>query len=269
MKNKLPKEILLELVRNGVYQKVPKSSGSYKNAYNGGVYLGAPGKDLYWFLLDADDNDMELFAQELCKQFPRKPPGNHVAYAACIRYIYGQFEKQGTLRSDSDFKRMKKEGIDWEKPRIFIDKMFRIFKENNHYYGLTILCEMEAHRLGDEAILNNDGSKLDEMESMYCNSWNNAKKCKSYKHLFSPYYWSARYFAKYGDKKRALKYSILTLRNAEKYCPGSKKSYVDKVLFCVKYIKKNDKENWEKIYNKYKKSARNKCVIKTFSKIKG
>ena len=122
---------------------------------------------------------------------------------------------------------------------------------------------MEGHRLGDEAILNNnDKNKLKIMEQMYNSSIKYAYKCKSYKQMFTPYYWASRYFMKSNKKEKAVKYSILTIENAERYCPDSRQSYIDKLYCCLKYLKKNDRNNWKNFIKKYRKNSKNACLRK-------
>ena len=127
---------------------------------------------------------------------------------------------------------------------------------------------MEGHRLGDEAVLQNNIEILKKMEKTYVKSVEYAYKCKSYKQMFTPYYWAARYFMKIKDVKNAIKYSKLTVKNAEKYCPDSREAYVDKLYHCVFYFKEHDKLNWKKFYKKYKNNAKNKCVKKAISRVK-
>jgi len=265
---------LFKVVSMGVFNRRVKGIScditglkKVQGAFYNGIYMGSPGKDIYVMLPYLSDEQIENIVEELERRFPKTPPGNHLNIAACIRFIYGQFEKNGILRSDADFHRMQNERPNWELPRKFMKLLYKRFKNSNNFYGLTILCEMEAHRLGDEAILNKNEEKLKEMEKKYNKAWDFAYKCKSYKHLFTPYFWSARYFMKYEIEDKAIKYSELTLKNADKYCPDARQSYIDKLLFCMKYLKKKDKKEWSEIYNKYKKS-KNRCVKKAFKLIK-
>ena len=181
--------------------------------------------------------------------------------------IYGQFDKNGILRSEKDFERMKIGKIDWELPRKFLKLLYKEFEKNNNYYGLSMLCEMEGHRLGDEAVLNKDEGKLKEMEKIYKKSVLFAYECNSYKQMFTPYYWASMYFVKFGDVDNAVKYSKLTVKQAEKYCPDSRGSYIEKIERCLQNIKKGNKKEWKKFYEKYKKRIKNKCVKKAFKRI--
>jgi len=266
---------LLEIISWGLLAKQVKGTqlrglGKYEkveNAFYGGVYIGSPGKDIYKMLSYLSEDQMKKTVVELCKVFPKNPPGNHVNVAACIRFIYGQFEKNGTLKSENEFKKMKENKPEWLLSRKFLRLLHEEFIKNNNFYGLSILCEMEGHRLGDESLINKDINKLKEMEEMYIKSVVFADKCKSYKQLFTPYYWAAMYFIKYGDNKNAIKYSRLTIIQAEKYCPDARRSYVEKILNCFECISK-DKNEWKNFYKKYKNSIKNKCVKKAFKEIK-
>lgn len=255
---------LIELCSKPKIQVKPaKVPGPMEGAFNGGCYLGTPGKDIYLFLPKLTAEQFEKLVDVHSKQYPKKPPGNHVGVAACVRYIYGQFEKQGTLRSPRDMKRMRKEGVDWKLPRRFIEALRKKFKERKHYYGLCILAEMEGHRLGDEALLQKSRSKLNEMEKTYLDSVKYAHKCKSFKQMFTPYYWSAKYFMVFEDEEKALHYSKTTILEAEKHCPDARASYVDKLLDCANYLKKKGK--WHKWRRKVA-DANNRAVKKMLRK---
>ena len=269
---------LLEIISWGVFNKPMKGihcldvdhlkSKKIKEAMHGGVYTGSPGKDIYLMFPYLSEERINEVAGKLCKHFPKIPPDNHVNVAACIRFVYGQFAKQGILRSDEDFERMKKEELNWVLPRKFISILYGKLEQDKNYYGLSILCEMEGHRLGDEAVLRKDVEKLKLMEEIYDKSVKFAYKCKSYKQMFTPYYWASMYFMKFKDKKKSIKYSKLTIENAEKYCPDSRGSYINKLCHCLRYLKKNDIKEWKSFYKMYKKNAKNKCVKRAFKSIK-
>jgi hypothetical protein len=268
-------ETLIDLVSRGVPKKQVKGIQlrdcegfkSIPGAMHNGLYIGSPGKDIFLMLPYLSDKQMEDVSDLLSGEFPYDPPSNHVNTAACIRFIYGQFEKQGTLRSDKDFKRMKKDIPDWTLPRKFISMLKNNFKEKENYYGLSILAEMEGHRLGDEYRIYKDIKYLKNMELEYVESVNYAYKCKSYKQMFTPYFWAAMYFIKCKNREKALKYCKLTIDNAEKYCPDSRPSYVDKLFKCLDYIRKKDKKKWSKYCKNLRKTSKNRCLKKTIKKI--
>ncbi len=239
-----------------------------KNADYKGIYVGSPGRDIYHMFPYLDNKQMNEIVDMVVEKFPKIPPGNHVNVGAFIRFVYGQFEKQGVLRSEKDFKRMKKEKLDWKSSRIFLELLYVKLQKDDNFYGMSILCEMNAHRIGDEAIINKDKNKLKKMEKEYNKSVGYAHKCKSYKQLFTPYYWASQYFSKFKYVKKALFYSYLTVDAAEQYCPDARPGYIDKILDCVLYIKKHDEQGWKIFYNNYSKNAENKCVKKVLKKIK-
>jgi len=269
-------EELLVLIRGGIMRRTVKGTSlrsieglpRVKGAFAEGIYGGCPGKEINAMLPDFDDEQMKEIAKELAQNFFIEPPDNHVTAAVLIRYIYGQFAKNGIHRSKEDFERMKKEELNWILPRKLLKFVYKEFENVNNFYGLSILCEMEGHRLGDEAVINDDSQKVEEMEDMYLKSVLFAHECGSFKQMFTPYYWAAIYFIKLKDKKKAIKYSKLTIENAEKYCPDDRGSYQDKLKACLKYLKKKDKSNWIDFYNKHKKNAKNKCVKSSIKSIK-
>ncbi len=229
-------DLLLQMISWGVPSKVPKAPGPIDGSFNGGKYLGAPGKDIYQFLPELTDKQMDEVADCLAESWKTKT-GAHVGPAACIRYIYGQYDKQGTLLSPEALKDMKKNPPDWTLARKFITILRQKFIEKDKPYGVCIICEMEGHRLGDEALLDhNNPDKLNEMEKVYLESVKYAHICGSMKQTFTPYYWAAMYFIQAGDNERASRYTGLTMEEAEKYCPDSRESYVDKIAHCIEYI---------------------------------
>jgi len=267
MSYRLKFEDLLGMCQGHIPVVVGQKKVMVRHAFNGGDYLGSPGKDIFFSLPHLDEQQMHQLARKHCNQYPEKPPGNHVGIAACIRYIYGQFEKQGVLRSKADHRRMIEQDVDWSLPRKFVEIMKNIFEEQKHYYGLTILAEMEAHRLGDEAILNKDKDKLLQMEQTYLFSAVCAHKCESFKQMFTPYYWAAKYFMLAKMKDKAWEYSRKTIKAAEKHCPDARKSYIEKLIDCGNFMKKHDKEEWRKFKNKVSRKAKNRAVKKMLSKV--
>ena len=231
-----------------------------KNAVYDGIYVGSPGKDIYYMLPHLDDNKTEEIADKIAEKFPKIPPGNHVNVGAFVRFVYGQFEKQGILRSEKDFQRMKREKIEWELSRKFLKLLYGKLEKINNFYGMSILCEMNAHRLGDEAVIGKSSSRLEEMEKMYKKSVRYAFKCNSYKQLFTPYYWAYKYYSKFKKTAKALSYAYMTVEAAEKYCPDARPGYIEKILDCMGYIKRHDKKSWKLLYQNYKNNSKNKCI---------
>lgn len=246
--------------------KVPKVPGPMIGAFNGGDYLGRPGKDIFFALPKLDEDQFNQLVDQVSLLYPHDPPNNHVGYAGCIRYIYGQFEKQGILRSEEDLQRMQGEDIEWDLPRKFMFALRDKFEEQNKHYGLCIFYEMEAHRLGDESFLNNDVEKRIQMEVCYLNSVEYAMRCNSLKQLFTPYFWCFKYFARLGDHKKALKYVLITLEQIEQHCPSSKQGYLVKSMDCAKYMKKNHPKKWKEILLHYRQTGKNDCIRKMVKK---
>jgi len=259
-------EDLMKLCSKKISAKVPKVHGPMKGAFNGGDYLGRPGKDIFFALPKLNEEQFNKVVNQLSLRFPYDPPNNHVGYAGCIRYIYGQFEKQGILRSEGDLQRMQGEDIDWSLPRKFMCALRDKFLEQKNYYGLCIYYEMEAHRLGDESFLNNDKYKRAEMEMYYLKSVEYAHKCNSVKQMFTPYFWCFKYYARLGDYDKASYYVLMTLEQMEQHCPSSKQGYLVKAMDCAKYMKQHHKKKWKEILLHYSKNGRNDCIRKMVKK---
>jgi len=279
----IPYKRLLKVVAWGLFTKPMKGNNiswrglkgltPIKGAmHNGGKYVGSPGKDIYLMLPYLSKNQMKEVAEKLAYHFSNKPPRTNVQYSACIRFIYGQFEKQGVLKSEKDFSRMKKEKKDWSLSRKFLNYLVKELKKTEKYYGLTIVFEMEGHRLGDEAVINNDKDKLEQMEKKYLKSVDCAFKCNSYKHMFTLYYWACEYFYKFGDIEKAAEYSKLALENASKYYlnyfPVEEDYYSERLKYCMKYMKQNDPKEWEIFYNEYKDKFKSKKISNSLRKMK-
>ncbi len=268
MEYKLEFNELLDLCSKKIMSKVPKVPGPVKGAFNGGDYLGRPGKDVFFALPDLTDEQMDELADVLSDRYPFVAPNNHVGYAGCIRYIYGQFEKQGILRSEADFERMRRDGVEWSLPRKFMLILKNKFEDKKNYYGLCLYYEMEAHRLGDEALLHLNNDDLLHMEVYYEKSNEYAEKCNSLKQKFTPQYWACMYFAKIRDYNRGLKYAKATLSKMEQFCPSAKQGYLVKAVDVAKYLKKFHPVEWGDIRRGYAKNSKNDCIRKMLKKVR-
>ena len=253
----------MKMKRNSVRDDRLNNIKKIEGADYGGIYVGSPGRDIYHMLPYLSNDQMKEVADKVSEKFPKIPPKTYVNVAAFIRFLYGQFEKQGALRSKKDFERMKKEKLEWSLSRVFLRLLIEKLKKHNNYYGLCMLSEMEAHRLGDEAVINKNGNKLKEMEKMYLKTIKYADKCNSYKHMFSMYYWASKYFAKFGDVQKSVVYAKLSIKNASKYYrkyfPTGERYYSERLKNSFLYIEKNDKDDRINFKNKYKK-----CIYSKF-----
>jgi len=258
---------ILLLISKGIKNVVKDRDKSIMNgAFIKGLYLGCPGKDIYIALMkmDLSDDQMHRMAKELTKVYPTQS-GGHVHTAACIRYIYGCFDKHGCLLSKKHTFMMNKDTDDWSLSDKFMNMVVDEFKNDNNKYGLIIYYEMKAHRIGDKAVMNNDPSYLDCMLEHYIKSQSIAVETKCYKHTFTPFYWAAKYFQKF-DKSKAIKYHVKSLKFMNKFCPDSRPGYREKALDSMIYLRKNmSKVEWGK-YKLKIKNFRNKCLVKVKGK---
>lgn len=255
-------EQITSMLSGGIVGTVkPKTPAFFPFGFRGGAYLGAPGKDLYFALPNLSDQEFNQVAKQLAALYPKKPPTNHVKWAACIRYVYGCFEKQGCLRSDDDKARMVEEDPDWSLPITFMEEVAKNFALNKQHYGLVIHYEMLAHRWGDRSIIKNNPSDLETMLDLYRKAQELALRIKSWKHTFTPFFWAAGYLGEMNDP-RAVDYYKLNLKMMEKYCPDARDGYREKVRTSLRYIKKHlSNSDWKGYYAKYKK-FNNRCLKK-------
>ncbi len=243
------KKIKAEAVKNIIH-----------GAYCRGLYSGSPGRDIYLMFPYLTEEQTEELADMVVSKFPTSDPGNHVNVSVFVRYLYGQNEKNGIFHSKAYFKERQNQDVDLSLPRKFVRLLFDRFDESGNFYGLSVLYEMSAHRLGDEAVLHQDLNKLGEMEESYRKSVKYALKCNSYKQMFTPYYWAFEYFRKFGDREKALSYAYQMIEKASKYCPDRRDGYRRKVGQCLKYIKQSDKNKWISYRKKCQNPANSKCV---------
>lgn len=255
---------LLSLIGKGIQNVVKEGNKPrMKNAFRQGLYLGCPGKDIYIALMkmDLSDEQIRSIAAALAKAFPATPPGGHVHTAACVRYIYGCFDKQGCLLSKKHQSMMSRDQDDWSISAHFMELVAKEFERIGNRYGLVIYYEMKAHRLGDKAVLANDPSYLTPMLECYLESQRQAKEIKCYKQMFTPFYWAAKYFQKF-DAKKAIEYHVKSLNHMEKFCPDARPGYRDKALDSMKYLRKRmNPVEWASYKRKIRK-FRNKCLAK-------
>lgn len=253
---------MLKLVKKGI------GPTKFSGAFRDGNYLGNPGKDLYfWIESDPSEEQMQELAIVLADQFPKNPSHNPIEYGACIRYIYGMFEKQGVLRSPADKKRMIKEQQSWRLSEPFINFFYKAFENKKRYFGLAILCEQIAHRLGDEHIMKGESLYLDKMEQYYCDCYKFSKKCRSNKHLMTTFYWAGRYFAEAGQSKKAIEYYRRAVKAANLYCPDARKSLQEKIMDEFKYLKRKD-PCYKAFIEYWKKHASNKAMRAVVKRVK-
>jgi len=252
------------MLDGGIVGVVKNKTPRFSFGFRGGSYLGSPGKDIYCVLADLSDEQKQIVAKKLADCYPKRPPGNHVKWAACIRYIYGCFEKQGCLRSKSDKKRMIDENSDWQTSMHFMDIVANCFKANGNKYGLVLHHEMLAHRFGDRAIIDKDNQNemLQAMEENYVKSHEMGVAIKSWKHTFTPMYWAACYFYDVHQLNKSAKFHIKNLKYMEKYCPDAREGYREKAKKSLQQLRKCLTPEDYKDIKRWMKKCKNKCLVK-------
>lgn len=248
---------LIKLVNLGIRQKKDVVS-SVRGAFREGNYLGCPGKDIYWGLHKLNP-DVNLLAIALASVFPSKPPSDHVAIAACLRYIYGCFDKQGSLLSKQHEKIVSNN--DWRSSLPFIRSLEEKFQSSGNIYGLLISHEMEGHRLGDDFVVNADPSILPEMIDRYEKSQSLARQAGSMKHMFTPFYWAACYLERH-DADKAREYHWKNLEMMEAHCPDTRDGYQSKASHSWRYIVSQSNKKERKGLSRWLKGCSNKCIKK-------
>ena len=266
-------EELLELISWGIPRQLDKEKEriqkhkKIQNAFYGGHYVGAPGRDIKVLLPFLNYIQLQEIANELSNQYPLISKGNHIGYSACIRYIYGMEDSRlGLLQSKEYCKTKKEKGLDWEVADKLIKLLENNFIKKNNHYGLCILYEMKAHRLGDKFIISGNKKFAKKMEQLYVNSQKKSQLCNSYKHKFSPYFWAAKYFEQFKMEKKMLYYANLCITAANE-TPAAKESYANKIMSCFLMFKKTlDKKQWYNFYKQWKRKAKNRAIKLGISK---
>jgi tetratricopeptide (TPR) repeat protein len=239
-----------------------------EGAYKGGIYLGSPGADIFYSLPYLTECQIDELAIEFSKKMPFELPSAHDNVSACIRLTYGRLVKNGILLSKLAIDDVKKEIGQWDCPRKFLKKVYDNLKKSNNNYGLTILCLIEAHRLGDEAVIYHDSELLSLMMSKYEEGVGYAKKCNSKVHLFSSYYWGARYYVRYGDVENAVVFFKKSIDSAHNFSPGYRPGFFYKMKTAFKYVRDNKPDEWHSFHKFYRKNGKSKLIEKAVKNVK-
>lgn len=253
---------LLKLLECGICGKIKKPHISY--AFDNGNYTGFPGKDIYFALEWMTDEQQNIVAEKLAGCFPYKPPTDHVEFSACVRYLYGCFDKQGCLLS-SEHKEIIAE-MDWCKSEEFMRKLIECFKKMQKDYGLVVSYEMLAHRIGDR-ILSANANSVELMIKYYHLSHQLALKIKSLKHIFTSYYWCARYLENI-NPKLSIMYHEMNLKMMESYCPDTREGYVEKAKDSIEYLLKKLQGKELSEFKRWILQCHNKCITKLHKLVK-
>jgi tetratricopeptide (TPR) repeat protein len=222
-----------------------------EGAHKGGIYLGSPGADIFYSLPYLTEHQIDELAIKFSETIPFELPPAHDNMSACFRLIYGRLVKHGIMLSKSAIDDVKKEIDHWEYPRKFLKKVHDNLKKSNNNYGLAVLCSMSAHRLGDEAVISHDIELLYLMGKKYEEAVCYAKKCNSKVHVFTSYYWGAKYYDKYGDKARAVEWYSMMIENFNKKGAKRKGVYTGKLVDAANRIRKLDIAKFKSIYDFY------------------
>ena len=251
--------ILSDIVKLGVFNEMPEDA--FCGAFNDGLYLGRPGRDIFDALPLLSEKEMGKIANLLANSYPLVPPLDHVGHALCIRLIYGNFDKNGTIRKISDIDLDR-----WKLASKFLSKFLHYLTLNNNIYGQCIYHEMTAHRLGDMAIVNCDNEILDKSLEHYRKCYYLALECKSYKHIFSSIYWGCEYLNKFNDD-RCVDWAIESLELMDKYCPSKRYGYKAKAYAAMNIVYNKDQKRWENVFV-FCKNSKQQPINKALKKMK-
>lgn len=210
------KEFLFAISKRGV---VPKkhSMAPVGGAIDGGLYMGCPGKEIFYSLESLSHDDSVSLAACIASMFQSEP--SKVVHLYCfLRYIYGCFSKQGCCLSNVELERMRSENRDWSKSDIFVGAMIEYFKSTGNIFGQILCYEMQAHRIGDLAVIRNDLSLVADMLYLYNRSAILADQIGCAKNACSANYWAFRYLRLLNKSSGEwMPYVIKFCDNVEKY----------------------------------------------------
>lgn len=253
---------LLKLLDHGICGKIKKPHISY--AFDNGNYTGFPGKDIYFALEWMTDEQQNIVAEKLAGCFPYKPPTDHVEFSACVRYLHGLFDKNGCLLSEDS--KLLISHLDFDRSDKFVEKLKNSFITKKCDYGLVLYYEMKGHRIGDRILLG-DYSLVDKMIKYYHQSHQLALKIKSIKHIFTSYYWCARYLENI-NPKLAIMHHEMNLKLMESYCPDTREGYVDKAKDSIEYLLKKLQGKELSEFKRWILQCHNKCITKLHKLVK-
>lgn len=237
-------------------------------AFESGLYLGCPGKDVYYFIeehaaeLEPGTELRNKLVYLISKIIPAKPPSRTVQFTSCFRYMYGCFCKQGIFNRDNR-NLLSAKGVYWKLHSSILDEVYTVFKDNNNYYGQVLFLEMSAHRLGDAACTTKDEPIFLECLSRYEEAHKLSCKHKFKKNAFSTLFWAMQYCHKYRMIDKCINYGFRFFGAVNDYCKnttvGSKIN--DSLMLLRKYMPPKE-------YRMFLKQKYRKLKNPVFKKIK-
>ena len=252
---------LCDMLKEGIPKELDGRK-EFDGAFRKGLYLGSPGKDIYFNLPKLGMSEIRMVANAMAMAFPVVPPSDHIAYAACVRYIYGCFDKQGCLLSEGHKNMMSEMDEDWSLSDLFMSIFVEECKAQDKMYGVVIYHEMAGHRIRDRLVIENNRDHIKPMLDHYNESQRIALQIDCLKHTFTPFYWGACYLEEF-DPTLAIHYHKKAVKNMERYCPDTREGYKSKASHSIMYIKKNAPKNQWKEFKKWLYRCKNPCIIKS------
>lgn len=239
------------IVQRGIVPK--KYNGKpYRRAIDNGLYMGCPGKEIFYGLACLKNVELDRLAQSVAKVLPATYPGRGVHLSVFLRYVYGCFDKQGCLHTESQTNQWRHEKKNWELPDKFINLVMQHCIAAKKTYGYLMCLEMRGHRIGDQMILTGDTSNLDLMLFHYRKASKLARKIHANKNTFSPYFWGMRYLsALKQDKQIIIEWAVSFFNHVNRFSTSS--TVRGKICWTLSILRSIcDQNEWDKFVEKYK-----------------
>jgi hypothetical protein len=201
--------------KGGDINKTTLSSIEY--AIDGGIYMGCPGKEIYYSLPFFNLEEKDQLIVLILNAFPMGT-GRSVHLSLFWRYLYGMFDKWGCLNDREDvLGKFKNSPVDWSLYFDFVER-FLSAAEGKNPYAYIIASEMYAHRLGDQYLINQKKVYFKQMIEMYDKTISLSTQLSVAKNSFSAPYWCCIYLFKMKKFDQSYYYGNLFLDNCNKYC---------------------------------------------------
>lgn len=214
----IPFDNIIFLLQRSIVPRKHDHMSPVEYAYESGMYMGCPGKELYFSLPSFSVEQIEKLIPIVCMSFPKLPPGRSVHFSVFWRYFYGVFDKRGVFNSKHNLNNITS---NWPIYFSFVDSVIEHYKSMSCiHFGQIIATEMLAHRFGDKFVLSADvGEKIKHKKQMiecYENTYKLAIQIKAKKNAFSSLYWCSSYL--FGNDNALYKtYAIRFLQAANQF----------------------------------------------------
>ena len=211
--NDFTMEQLLFLLKRKIVPKKPIGFSHVKFAIEDGMYMGCPGKEIFFSMSKLSVEDREKLVDPIISLFPRSLNSRSVHYSLFWRYFYGVFDKRGLLNKKKD-NTIQVSSL-WNDYFFYADHIMSCFPPS--HYGYVVALEMKAHRVGDLFLLTKEDKYKKQMLDMYDEVYRLSPVVGAKKNAFSSMFWCSVYLYEAKEFKLYNAYAIKFLHAVNKY----------------------------------------------------